>query len=44
MMVEVWSTGSVHMAEPSPDEAEEVLERIRELFGEEWELLEEEKP
>jgi hypothetical protein len=31
------------MAEPSREEAEEALETIRELFGTEWELLEEEQ-
>lgn len=30
------------MTEPDPEQAEQALEKIQEVFGEEWELLEEE--
>ena len=41
-MVGVGSNSPSRMAVPSPEAAKEALGRIRELFGEEWELLEEE--
>ena len=30
------------MTEPGPEQAEQALEKIQEIFGEEWELLEDE--
>ena len=39
----VGSNDSSDAAEPSPEAAEEALAAIRELFGQEWELLEEDQ-
>lgn len=30
------------MTEPDPEQAEKAIEEIRKIYGEEWELLEEE--